>query len=35
MNRILNLDETKKLIAEFAYKLRDDSNKPNYGIIRH
>ena len=27
--------QNKKLIALFAYKLRDESNEPNQAMIRH
>ena len=29
MNGVLNLDEIKKLLAQFACKLPDESNEPN------
>ena len=35
MHEVLNLDEIKKLIVQFACKLQDESNEPNYTIIRH
>ena len=31
----LNIDKIKKLIAQFACKLRDKSNEFNYVVIRH
>ena len=35
MHRVLNLNEIKKLIAQFACKLQDECNEPNQGMIRH
>jgi len=35
MHGVLNLGEIKKLMAQFACKLRDESNEPNLIIISH
>jgi hypothetical protein len=33
MHVALNVDKKKKSIAQFAYKLRDESFEPNYAMI--
>ena len=33
-HEVLNLYEIKKLIVQFVYKLRDESNEPNQIMIR-
>ena len=35
MYEVLNLDKIKKLIAQFAYKLRDGSNEPKWTMFRY
>ena len=35
MHIVLNLDKIKKQIAQFACKLRDESNEHNWAMIKH